>query len=51
MFRKQYENIGGKNDQWNAIPIKGGIVISMRRMNRILEINPVDLLAVVEAGM
>src|SRR6185295_7650032 len=32
-------------------PIAGGIVISMRRMNRILEINPVDLLVVLEPGV
>jgi aconitate hydratase len=24
MFRKQYENVGSKNEQWNAIPVKGG---------------------------
>jgi aconitate hydratase len=24
MFKKQYENVGSKNDQWNAIPVKGG---------------------------
>jgi glycolate oxidase len=34
-----------------AIPVKGGIVIGMRRMNRILEIDPVDLVAVVEPGV
>jgi aconitate hydratase len=24
MFKKQYANVGEKNEQWNAIPIKGG---------------------------
>jgi len=24
MFRKQYANVGSKNEQWNAIPVKGG---------------------------
>ena len=24
MFRKQYDNVGAKNEQWNAIPVKGG---------------------------
>jgi glycolate oxidase len=42
---------GGVGFAGGAIPVRGGIVISMRRMNRILEIDPVDLLAVVEAGV
>src|SRR4051794_3569532 len=42
---------GGVGYAGGAIPIRGGIVLSMRRMNRILEINPVDLLAVVEPGV
>ena len=37
---------GGVGYAGGAIPIAGGIVIAMRRMNRILEINPVDLLVV-----
>ncbi|CAN5338651.1 aconitate hydratase AcnA [soil metagenome] len=24
MFRKQYANVGQKNEQWNAIPVRGG---------------------------
>jgi aconitate hydratase len=24
MFRKQYANVGSKNEQWNQIPVKGG---------------------------
>jgi aconitate hydratase len=24
MFEKQYDNVGAKNEQWNAIPVKGG---------------------------
>jgi aconitate hydratase len=24
MFKKQYENVGEKNPEWNAIPVKGG---------------------------
>ena len=35
----------------SAIPIYGGIVLSLDRMNRILEINPVDRVAVVEPGV
>src|SRR5204863_3520753 len=42
---------GGVGYAGGAIPIAGGIVISMRRMNRILEINPVDLLVVLEPGV
>jgi glycolate oxidase len=42
---------GGVGYAGGAIPVRGGIVISMRRMNRILEINPIDLLAVVEPGV
>jgi glycolate oxidase len=42
---------GGVGYAGGAIPIAGGIVISMRRMNRILEIHAIDLVAVVEAGV
>lgn len=31
-------------------PLKGGIVVDMKRMNRILEVNPASRYAVVEAG-
>ena len=41
---------GGVGFAGGAIPMQGGIVISMRRMNRVLEVNPIDLLAVVESG-
>lgn len=34
-----------------AVPVERGVVISMERMDRILEINPDDRLAVVEAGV
>src|SRR5262245_45052624 len=42
---------GGVGYAGGAVPIAGGIVISMRRMNRILEIHPIDLVAVVEPGV
>jgi len=42
---------GGVGYAGGAIPIAGGIVISMKRMNLILEINPVDLLVVLEPGV
>ncbi len=34
-----------------AVPVAGGVVLSTERMRRILEINPDDRLAVVEAGV
>lgn len=42
---------GGVGYAGGAIPISGGIVVAMRRMDRILEIDPVDLVAVVEPGV
>ena len=42
---------GGVGYAGGAVPVAGGIVLSMRRMNKILEVNPVDLLAVVEPGV
>ena len=34
-----------------CVPLQGGIVLSLARMNRIKEINPRDFVAVVEAGV
>ncbi len=34
-----------------AVPVEGGLVLSMERMDRIIEINPDDRLEVVEAGV
>jgi glycolate oxidase len=34
-----------------AVPTRGGVVLSMERMNRILEIDPVNLVAVVEPNV
>lgn len=42
---------GGVGYAGGAVPVRGGIVISMKRMNRIIEVNPIDLVAVVEAGV
>src|SRR5437016_8692263 len=42
---------GGVGFAGGAIPVRGGIVIAMRRMNRVLEVNPIDLLAIVESGV
>ncbi|MEO5378917.1 MAG: FAD-binding protein [Magnetococcus sp. DMHC-6] len=38
-------NVGG------ALAVQGGVVLSLQRMNRLLEINPADRLAVVEPGI
>jgi len=35
----------------SAIPMQGGFVLSLERMNKILEIDPVDRVAVVEPGV
>ena len=40
-----YGYVGG------AVPVRGGVVLSLARMNRIKEINPEDFVAVVQAGV
>lgn len=40
-----YGYVGG------CVPIRGGLVLSLEKMNRILEINPADFVAVVEPGV
>jgi glycolate oxidase len=34
-----------------SVPVRGGVVVVMTRLNRILEINPEDMVAVVEPGV
>jgi glycolate oxidase len=34
-----------------SVPVRGGIVLSLERMNRIVEIDPADMVAVVEPGV
>src|SRR5208283_3851383 len=34
-----------------CVPVRGGIVLSLERMNKILEINPRDFVAVVQPGV
>ena len=41
----------GTNTVGDCVPAAGGIVVSMARMNRILEIDPDDFVAVVEPGL
>jgi glycolate oxidase len=42
---------GGVGYVGGCVPINGGIVLAMERMNRILEINPADGVAVVQPGV
>ncbi len=41
----------GSGRSGGAVPIEGGVVLVLTRLNRILEINPADLVAVVEPGV
>ena len=34
-----------------VLPVRGGIMVDLQRLNRIVEVNPADLTAVVEAGV
>ncbi len=34
-----------------SLPVEGGVALSLEKMNRVLEVNPDDLLAVVEPGV
>jgi glycolate oxidase len=42
---------GGVGYTGGAVPVKGGVVMAIKRMNKILEINQADLVAVVEPGV
>src|SRR5262249_55387233 len=42
---------GGVGYTGGAVPVKGGIVMATERMNRILEINKADLVAIVEPAV
>lgn len=42
---------GGTGKAGGAIPVRGGVVLDMTRVRRVKEIDPADLLAVVEPGM
>jgi glycolate oxidase len=41
----------GTGRSGGAVPIQGGVVLVLTRLNRILEINPPDMVAVVEPGV
>jgi len=42
---------GGTGKAGGAIPVHGGVVLDMTRVKRLVEVDPDDLLAVVEPGM
>ena len=42
---------GGTGVMGGTLPIRGGIIVDMGRMNRVLEVRPTDLTAQVEAGI
>jgi glycolate oxidase len=42
---------GGTGLSGGALPVMGGILLSLERLNRILEIDPVNAMAVVEPGV
>jgi len=42
---------GGSGSQGGALPIRGGIILDMKRMNRVLDIDTVSLSATVEVGI
>ena len=42
---------GGTGVMGGTIPVRGGIIVDLGRMNRVLAVNPTDLTAEVEAGL
>ena len=42
---------GGTGVMGGAVPVRGGIVVDMKGLNRVCEVNPTDRTAVVEAGV
>jgi len=42
---------GGTGVMGGVLPVRGGIVLDLKRLNRIIEINPQDRTATVEAGV
>jgi glycolate oxidase len=42
---------GGASFQGSSLPVRGGIVLDMSRMNKILEISKEDMIAVVQPGV
>jgi alkyldihydroxyacetonephosphate synthase len=42
---------GGAGSQGGALPVYGGIIMDMKRMNKVLEIDPIALTATAEVGI
>ena len=42
---------GGTGVMGSVLPVRGGIILDLKRLNQIIEVNPQDLTAVVEAGV
>jgi alkyldihydroxyacetonephosphate synthase len=42
---------GGTGVMGGVLPVRGGIIIDLKRLDRALEVNPKDMTAVVEAGV
>ncbi len=42
---------GGTGVMGGTLPVRGGIIVDLGRMNRVLAVNPTDLTAEVEAGL
>jgi alkyldihydroxyacetonephosphate synthase len=42
---------GGSGSQGGALPMYGGIILDMKRMNKVLEIDPVSMTATAEVGI
>ena len=43
--------VSGSNVGGLALPAEGGVVVDLRQMNRILEVNPVEMYALIEPGV
>lgn len=46
-----YPRARGTGQAGNAVPVLGGVVVSLLRMNRVLDVDPDDFVAVLEPGV
>ena len=42
---------GGTGVMGGVLPVRGGVILDLGRLNRVLEINPLDMTATVEAAV
>src|SRR5204862_4512538 len=40
MFKTQYANVGGKNEEWNKIPVKGGEIFNFEESSTYIQEPP-----------